>query len=266
MIDYKNIEIEFFKKQGFAIISFNRPYNLNAFNYTLISEFCDAIRSIRKENYVNCVIMTGKGKAFSVGGDISEFKVYADPVASMAKLVAKLHEGIRLIKNTNFPIVAAINGPCFGAALGYACSCDLRFCNENATFGAAFTGIGLSPDSSTSFHLPKIVGYSLASEMILLNRTLNSQEAQRYGLVNRIILSDDNLIEAVKKIASQLSTGPIEAFQASKELIQNSYLNDLEMHLEEEAKNIEKCAGTEDFLEGLNAFLEKRKPNFNKKD
>jgi len=266
MIDYKNIEIEYFKKQGFAIISFNRPHNLNAFNYALTSEFCDAIRSIRKENCINCVIMTGKGKAFSVGGDISEFKEYADPVASMAKLAAKLHEGIRLIKSINFPIVAAINGPCFGAALGYACSCDLRFCNENATFGAAFTGIGLSPDSSTSFYLPKIVGYSLASEMILLNRTLNSQEAQHYGLVNRIILSDDNLIETVKKIASQLSTGPTEAFQASKELIQNSYLNDLETHLEEEAKNIEKCAGTEDFLEGLNAFLEKRKPNFNKKE
>ncbi|MHA1670612.1 MAG: enoyl-CoA hydratase/isomerase family protein [Promethearchaeota archaeon] len=265
MIDYKYIEIEYFRNKGFAMLSFNRPHNMNAFNYTLVSEFCDALRTIIKEKSINCVIITGKGKAFSVGGDISEFKEYTDPTVSMAKLAAKLHEGIRLIKSIRIPLVAAINGPCFGAALGYACSCDLRYCNEKATFGAAFTGIGLSPDSSTSFHLPKVVGYSLASEMILLNRILNSQEAQRYGLVNNIFLSDDNFIEEVKKVVSQLSTGPIEAFQASKKLIQNSYLNDLESHLEEEAKNIEKCAGTEDFLEGLNAFLEKRRPNFKKK-
>ncbi|MHA1373972.1 MAG: enoyl-CoA hydratase/isomerase family protein [Promethearchaeota archaeon] len=265
MIDYKYIEIEYFKKKGFAMLSFNRPSNLNAFNYDLVSEFCDALRTVIKEKSINCVIITGKGKAFSVGGDINEFKEYTDPAVSMAKMAAKLHEGIRLIKSIKIPLIAAINGPCFGAALGYACSCDLRFCDEKATFGAAFTGIGLSPDSSTSFHLPKIVGYSLASEMILLNRILNSQEAQHYGLVNKIFLSDDTFIEEVKKVVSQLSTGPIEAFQASKMLIQNSYLNDLETHLEEEAKHIEKCAGTEDFLEGLNAFLEKRRPNFKKK-
>lgn len=261
MINYKYIEIEYFKEKGYVILSFNRPNNMNAFNYTLTSEFCDALRTVIKENAINCVIITGKGKAFSVGGDIREFKEYADPVASMAKLAAKLHEGIRLIKSIQIPLVAAINGPCFGAALGYACSCDLRYCNEKATFGAAFIGIGLSPDSSTSFHLPKVVGYSLASEMILLNRILNSQEAQSYGLVNKS-LSNDNFIEDVKKIASQLGTGPSKALQASKNLIKKSYLNDLETHLEEEAKSIEKCAGTEGFLEGLNAFLEKRRPNF----
>ena len=194
MIEYKYIEIEFFIKEGFAMLSFNRPHNLNAFNYDLISEFCDVLRTIIKEKSINCVIITGKGKAFSVGGDISEFKEYAYPAISMAKMAAKLHEGIRLIKSIKIPLIAAINGPCFGAALGYACSCDLRICNEKATFGAAFTGIGLSPDSSTSFHLPKIVGYSLASEMILLNRILNSQEAQRYGLVNKIILSEDSSV------------------------------------------------------------------------
>ena len=265
MINYKYIEIECFEENAFAIISFNRPHNLNALNYVLVSEFCDALKSILKEKTINCVILTGKGKAFSVGGDISEFKDYADPVVSMAKMAAKLHEGIRLIKCIKKPLIAAINGPCFGAALGYACSCDLRYCNEKATFGAAFTGIGLSPDSSTSFHLPKIVGFSLASEMILLNRILTSQEAQHYGLVNKVFFADDNFIEEVKKVASKLSKGPIEAFQASKTLIQNSYLNDLETHLDEEAKNIENCAGTEDFLEGLNAFLEKRIPNFKKK-
>ncbi|MHA1105702.1 MAG: enoyl-CoA hydratase/isomerase family protein, partial [Promethearchaeota archaeon] len=141
MIDYKYIEIEYFKKKGFAMLSFNRPSNLNAFNYDLVSEFCDALRTVIKEKSINCVIITGKGKAFSVGGDINEFKEYTDPAVSMAKMAAKLHEGIRLIKSIKIPLIAAINGPCFGAALGYACSCDLRFCDEKATFGAAFTGI-----------------------------------------------------------------------------------------------------------------------------
>jgi enoyl-CoA hydratase/carnithine racemase len=266
MIENKYIEVEHVKGMRYVILSFNRPNNLNAFNYALINEFCDSLRTLLKENSISCVIITGKGKAFSVGGDISEFKEYADPIESMAKMAAKLHEGVQLIKKAKIPIIAAINGPCFGAALGYACSCDLRYCNEKATFGAAFTGIGLSPDSSTSFHLPKIVGYSLASEMILLNRILTSQEAQHYGLVNKRLSLNENFIEEVKKIALQLSKGPIKAYQASKLLIQKSYRNDLETHLEEEAKNIEICAGTNDFLEGLDAFIEKRKPNFKNKN
>ena len=263
MNDFKTIELEVMSDKGFAIIYFNRPYARNAFNYELVSEFCECLRSLTRSPRINCLIITGKGKAFSLGGDIKEFDVAEDPVDYMANLVSKLHEGVGLLKSLKFPIIAAINGACFGAALGYISSCDLRYCRTEATFGAAFTGIGLSPDSSTSFHLPKLVGLSLANEMILLNRILTSEEAENYGLVNHVIKGEDFMFE-VQKIASQVAQGPSNAYMLSKRLLQNSYSNRLDEHLEEEAKYIKKCAGTFDFKEGVSAFLKKRKPSFNK--
>jgi len=263
MNDFKTIELEIKSENSFGIIYFNRPNARNAFNYELTSEFCECMRTISKYPSIKCLIITGIGKTFSVGGDIKEFDVAEDPVDYMAKLVSKLHEGIGLLKSQKFPIIAAINGACFGAALGYISSCDLRYCKKEATFGAAFTGIGLSPDSSTSFHLPKLIGLSLANEMILLNRILTSEEAEIHGLVNQVIKGNDFMFE-VQKIAIQVTEGSSNAYMLSKKLLNKSYLNRLDEHLEEEAKYIKKCAGTLDFKEGISAFLNKRKPSFNK--
>jgi 2-(1,2-epoxy-1,2-dihydrophenyl)acetyl-CoA isomerase len=211
---------------------------------------------------IKCIIITGKGKAFSVGGDINEFENAEDPVKFMGKMANKLHEGIKLLKGLAIPTIAAVNGACFGAALGYICTCDLRISTDNAKFGAAFTGIGLSTDSSTSFFLPKIVGLSLASDMIYLNKVLNSEEAFTFGLISSIFPSNDKFLEEVKKVALQLSHGPITAFKNVKILLTNSYTNDLITHLRMEAEKIKECAATEDFKEGISAFLEKRKPNY----
>ncbi|TFG25317.1 MAG: enoyl-CoA hydratase/isomerase family protein [Promethearchaeota archaeon] len=263
MNDFKTIELEIKGENGFAVIYFNRPNARNAFNYELVSEFCECLRIISRSPTIKCLIITGKGKVFSVGGDIKEFNIANDPVDYMANLVSKLHEGIGLLKSMSFPIIAAINGACFGAALGYISSCDLRYCKKEATFGAAFTGIGLSPDSSTSFHLPKIVGLSLANEMIFLNRILTSEEAESYGLVNHVI-QEENFTSEIRKIASQVAQGPSNAYMLSKILLQNSYSNRLDEHLEEEANYIKKCAGIFDFKEGISAFLKKRQPSFNK--
>ena len=161
--------------------------------------------------------------------------------------------------------IAAINGACFGAGLGYATACDFRISSENATFGCAFTKIGLSPDSSSTWHLPKLVGLSLANEMLFLNRVLNAGEALQFSLVNKIIKPEEQFIEEVKKFALGICQGSPIAFSYTKKLIKESYINDLEAHLEKEAENIVKAAGTEDFQEGLKAFFEKRKPNFKAK-
>lgn len=262
MLKFETIILEIKEQKRLATIYFNRPTSLNALNYNMVSEFCQALEVVSKMKSLRCLILTGIEKTFSVGGDINEFKNAVDPGAFMYQMADKLHEAVKLLKCLNIPLIAAINGLCFGAALGYACTCDLRICHSESKFGAAFTGIGLSTDSSTSFYLPKIVGPSLANEMILMNRILNSEEAKRYNLVTHIISSDFDFLEEIEKIAVKLIRGAPIAFAKVKELINKSFFNNLEEHLELEKEYIKICAESEDFQEGLKAFLEKREPKF----
>jgi 2-(1,2-epoxy-1,2-dihydrophenyl)acetyl-CoA isomerase len=262
LLNFETIDLELDFEDGMATLIFNRPKRLNAFNYQLVSEFCVALEQMFSNEKIKCLVISGFGNTFSVGGDINEFRSAEDPVKFMSKMADKLHEGITLLKTLEIPTIAAVNGPCFGAALGYICACELRYCTENAKFGAAFTGIGLSPDSSTSFHLPKIVGLTLASEMIYLNKVLNPVEALQFGLVSSIYPSNNKFLVEIKKIASKLSHGPLKAFKNVKSLLNEAYTNDLITHLQMEAKKIRECAGTEDFIEGISAFLAKRKANY----
>ncbi|MBY9019440.1 MAG: enoyl-CoA hydratase/isomerase family protein [Candidatus Lokiarchaeota archaeon] len=262
MFKYENIKIELDESNRIATLHFNRPNSMNAFSFELVSEFCKAINELRSLTSLKCLIITGMGKNFSVGGDIKEFKEAKEPQEFMGKLADKLHEGIMLLKDLSVPSLAAVNGPCFGASLGYACSCDIRICRESASFGAAFAGIGLSPDSSTSYHLPKLVGLSLATEMILLNRIITAKEALQFGLVSMTVPDEKDFLGDVMKIALKISQGPTIAYKNIKDLLNNSYKNDLVTHLKNESEKIKKCAGTKDFQEGIKAFLEKRKPNF----
>lgn len=262
MSENKLIELEIDKSNNLAILFLNRPTQFNALSYKLAEDLYDALNEISNNKVIRSLIIIGKGKAFCGGGDLIEFNEAEDPKAFLSKLVSKLHAGLKILKTMRAPSIAAVNGPCFGAGLGLACSCDLRICSENASFGSAFTGVGLSPNTSTTYHLPKIVGLSVANEMIFLNRNLNSEEALRFNLVSRVIKTEKSLLDEVKKIAVKLSRGPPIAFANAKKLINDSYNNNLEKHLDFEAENIKISAGTEDFKEGVKAFLEKRKPNF----
>jgi 2-(1,2-epoxy-1,2-dihydrophenyl)acetyl-CoA isomerase len=262
MVQFETIELEIEESDGYAILYLNRPNQLNALSYKLAEELSLALKELYNYETIRCLIITGKGRAFCGGGDIVEFKKAENPSEFMIKLVDKLHESIKLIKNFKIPSIAAVNGACFGAGLGFACACDLRICSESATFSSAFTSVGLSPNSSTTYHLPKIVGLSLANEMILLNRILNAEEALKFNLVSRIISSDFSFLQEIKKVAMKISRGPPLAFESSRKLLLKSFSNALEKQLNEETENIRKNAGTEDFQEGIKAFLEKRKPNF----
>ena len=262
MFKYENIILELNESNGIVTLYFNRPKSRNAFNFNLVSDFCLAINDLKSLKSLKCLIITGVGKYFSVGGDIKEFKKAKAPQEFMGKLADKLHEGIILLKDLCVPSLAAINGSCFGASLGYACSCDIRICRYSANFGAAFAGIGLSPDSSTSYYLPKLVGLSLATEMILLNRTITAKEAKNFGLVSMTISDEKDFLTEVKKIALQISQGPTIAYKNIKDLLNISNKSDLLSHLKSESEKIKICAGTEDFQEGIDAFLDKRKPVF----
>jgi len=262
MKEHKYLELDKDLSKYYVILYLNRPDQLNALSYELAVELYDILKEISIDKEIRSLIITGRGKAFCGGGDLIEFKKADDPQDFLSKLAYKLHESLKLLKTMRAPSIAAVNGACFGAGLGLALSCDLRICSENASFGSAFTGVGLSPDSSTTFHLPKIVGLSIANEMIFLNRILTAEEAKKFNLVLKVIESDNSLLDEGKKLAIKLSSGAPIAFANAKKLINDSFHNNLETHLKLEADNIKVCAGTEDFQEGVKAFLEKRKPNF----
>ncbi|MFX1380933.1 MAG: enoyl-CoA hydratase/isomerase family protein, partial [Promethearchaeota archaeon] len=234
MNQYKTIELEIFESEGFAIIYLNRPDQLNALNNQLCDDFYLAIEEVSKKDFIRCLIITGRGKAFCAGGDLVEFQQSDAPGNFLYDLASNFHKSIKILKSINTPSIAAINGPCFGVGLSLACACDLRFCTNNAKFSVAFTSVGLSPDSSLTYHLPKIVGLPLANEMALLNRILTSEEAEKYNLVSQIIGGDTPFLEEIKKIAQKISNGPTLAFGSTKYLFSKSFTNDLNAHLEEE--------------------------------
>lgn len=262
MTEFETLELEFDESNKYVVIFLNRPQRLNALNYKYAEDMSRALRDISKKDNIRCVIITGKGRAFSVGGDIVEFKEAENRGEHMFKMANKLHEGIEILSSLKAPSLAAVNGDCFGAALGLVCACDLRICSENARFGSAFTGIGASTDSSISYYLPRIVGLSLAKEMVYLNRVLSAEEALKFNLVSRVIGSDLPILAEARKIALKISQGPVLAFERVKKLFNTSFTNDLKKQLNDEAKYLGKSGETDDFLEGLIAFLEKRKPNF----
>ena len=228
----------------------------------MYSLFYAVIEKIAKMDFIRCVIITGRGKAFCAGGDLVEFRQSDAPGNFLHNLASNFHRSIKILKSMNAPIIAAINGPCFGVGLSIACACDLRYCTNNARFSVAFTSVGLSPDSSLTYHLPKIVGLKIAMEMAILNRVLSSEEAVKYDLVSQIINDDKFFLEEVKKIAIKVSQGPTVAFGSTKYLFSKAFTNDLNTHLDEELIHVSMNAATEDFQEGVNSFFQKKKPNF----
>lgn len=262
MKQFKTIILELLESEGLATIILNRPDQLNALNNQLSDDFYEAIKEVSEKDSIRCLIITGKGKAFCAGGDLIEFRQSDAPGNFLHDLAANFHRSINILKTMKTPSIAAINGACYGVGLSLACACDLRYCTNNAKFSVAFTSVGLSPDSSLTYHLPKIVGLKIATEMAILNRVLSSKEAVKYDLVSQIIDDDKPFLEEVKKIAAKVSQGPTNAFGSTKYLFSKAFTNDLSTHLEEELKHVSMNAATEDFQEGVNAFFQKKKPNF----
>ncbi len=262
MTHFETVDLEFNKTSNIATLYLNRPNQLNALNEQLTDDICSAIKEISTTESIRCLIIAGRGKAFCAGGDLVEFGKIEKPEEYMHGLAIRFNEGIKTLKSLNSPSIAAVHGSCFGVGLSIACACDLRACSEDAKFALAFTNVGLSPDSSLTFHLPKIVGLPIANEMAILNRILNAEDAKKYNLVSQIINSKESFMEEIYKIAIKISQGPTLAFGSTKKLFVRSFSNDLNAHLEEELENFKKNAATGDFREALSSFAEKRKPNF----
>ncbi len=257
----KLVELEVVENGSIAIVTLNRPDALNALNMPLSEEFEKVARQVAQDPKVRAAIVTGKGKAFCAGGDLAAFKASKAPGTFLHDLAALFHKAILAIRGMNVPWIAAINGPCFGVGLSLACCCDLRLASVAAKFSVAFTGVGLSPDSSLLYYLPKIVGIAKASELTLLNTSLSAEDALKMNLVTKVS-SPEDLMKDTLEVAKKLASMPTRALGMDKRQLDASYSLPLEQHLELELKYVSESATTADFREGCASFFERRKPNF----
>ena len=255
------VDLEVVEQGKIALVGFNRPEALNALNSQFASDLEEVVGKLHKEKKIRAVVVTGRGRAFCAGGDLAEFRAAPDPKKFIHGLARSVHKSVLNIRGMNAPWIAAINGPCFGVGLSLACCCDLRIASTEATFSVGFTGVGLSPDSSLLYFLPKIVGLTKATEMTLLNMALSAEKALEIHLVNRIV-EPESLAEDSFEMAKKIANMPTLALGMDKKMLDASFSDTLEQHLDLELECVSESAGTADFQEGCAAFLERRKPEF----
>lgn len=249
---------------GAATITLNRPDRSNALDDEMTREILDALKQIERDAEIRAVVLTGAGKNFCAGQDLGAFlerQKAPDGISVREHLQNGFNRIVARIRTIEKPFIAAVNGACAGAGLGIACACDLRYGSENAKFRMAFIGIGLGPDSGTSFLLPRIIGWGHALDMAMTNELVDAREAFAWGLANKIYAPDD-LMPTTMTMAKQLAKAPTRGIGITKRAFNRALVNDLEGALDYEAHLQEIAIATQDHAEGVKAFLEKRAPNF----
>jgi 2-(1,2-epoxy-1,2-dihydrophenyl)acetyl-CoA isomerase len=255
------VDLEVLEQGKVALVRFNRPEALNALNSQFAADLGRVVDQLNEDDKIRAVIVTGEGRAFCAGGDLAEFKAAEDPKQFLHDLAGSVHKSVLKMRGMNAPWVAAINGACFGVGLSLACCCDLRMASTEAKFSVGFTGVGLAPDSSLLYYLPKIVGLAKATEMALLNKAVSAEKALEMGLVSKVV-EPEKLMEEASGIAKTLASMPTLALGMDKKMLDASFSDTLEQHLDLELECVSESAGTADFQEGCAAFFERRKPNF----
>jgi 2-(1,2-epoxy-1,2-dihydrophenyl)acetyl-CoA isomerase len=246
-------------KNGVFTITLNRP-KVNAFNFDMIAAFQTALKQAQRDSQVRCVLITGSGSVFSAGQDVKEFD-QANNVSFRYHLQRTYNPIILQIRRLEKPVLAAVNGAVSGAALGIALACDLRMAAETARFLVGFLGIGLAPDSAVSLLLPALIGLGRATEFTFSNVSIGAEEALAWGLVNRVVPAAE-LNEQAVEWARRLAQGPIQAMGLAKRDFNKAVLGNLEEVLDYEA-HIQEVAGKRaEHKEGVQAFLNKRTPDF----
>jgi enoyl-CoA hydratase len=248
------------KKEGIATITINRPKALNALNKQAVQEISARLDEAEEDDAVKVIVITGAGdKGFCVGLDLKSVKgISAVNGMNLSLLGQKLTKKIEELKK---PVIAAINGYALGGGLELAMSCDLRIASETAKLGQTELNVGLIPGWGGTQRLPRLVGRAIAKEMIFTAKMIDAKTAERLGLLNKVV-PPDQLKSAVKEIATELMTKPPVGLQLAKQLINSSIETDLTKGLVQEAQAFGVLASTEDFDEGVAAFIEKRKPKY----
>ncbi len=252
------------KRNQIARITLNRPAALNAFDDQMGEEFYVALKEAEKDPETRCLVITGAGRAFSAGEDVSGLKERYGTGQHPSlgdHLRKKYHPIILRIRNMEKPIIARMNGIAAGSGASIALACDIRIASEEAGLKQAFIGVGLVPDSGSSYFLTQTLGPGRALELIMTGRTVPAREAETLGLVTKTVAAVD-LDKTVDEIAEKLANGPTRALGLSKRVVNQASKLELSDALEYEAQNQDIAGKTKDHLEAVKAFLEKRQPKF----
>ncbi len=253
---YETIQLHV--EAGVATITLNRPAQFNALNLQMSKDLLDATIRLDENPEVRCVVLTGNGKAFFAGGDLSGFGAAGDSRGALLKeMTTYFHGAISRLAAMNAPVIAKINGVAAGAGFSAMLACDLAVAAASAKFTMAYTRSGLTPDGSSTWFLPRTVGLRRAQELTLLNPTLSAEQALEWGLITKVV-PDADLDTAVAEMAASLAAGPTLTLGGAKRLLRESADHGLEAQMEREARSIASIALTADGREGVAAFLEKR--------
>ena len=255
---YKTLQINI--KDNVAYILLNRPQRLNSFDIKLGEELYTVLKEINAKPEIRAVVLKGTGKGFCGGGDVKEMHDAKDKSKFLRDLTKAIHLCVIEMRTMEKPVIAAINGAAFGAGLSLALACDIIISVKDAKFGTAFIGIGLAPGCGTQF-FTKLVGYQKACEYILTSKTFTAEEAHNLGIVNKVV-DADRLDDAVDEFVSKFKKLAPIAVGKAKMLINKSLDNDMIAHLELESITASLSAASDDFNEGVTAFVEKRRPLF----
>ena len=254
--------IKYAVDDGLAKIAFNRPDAGNSINRKFAHEFMDVAIKSTTDPSVRCIVIGAVGSMYSFGGDLKFFSTEMDKIeGTLMELTAVLHQGIQRFHNCKVPVIIVVNGMAAGGGFSLALFADIVFASRSSKFTMAYTNAGLSPDGSSSYYLPRLVGLRRAQELMLTNRVLSAEEAREWGVVT-YVCDDDKLDGEVEKLALKLASGPTRAHGAVKQLLARTYDQSLEVQLEQESRLIAEMADSKDGREGLDAFLNKRKPKF----
>lgn len=252
--------IRFEIKNSIAFITLNRPEKLNAFNREMAFSFQEKLDECEKNISIRCICITGAGKAFCAGQDLAEV---VDPNGpGMGKILSEHYNPIiKKIRNLNKPVLAIVNGVAAGAGANIALCCDVIVAAESSSFIQAFSKIGLIPDSGGTYFLPRLIGFQKASAIMMLGDRISAIEAERIGMIYKYF-PDAVFFAEAEKIAITLSQLPAKSIAFSKQALNKSLEQNLEQQLNTEDLLQQKAAATNDFKEGVTAFIEKRKPDF----
>jgi 2-(1,2-epoxy-1,2-dihydrophenyl)acetyl-CoA isomerase len=245
-----------------ATITLNRPALLNALNGELAQQLYAAVQSCAADEAIRCVVLRGAGRGFMAGGDIKSFRERLNtPGGPTEFLFEPFHGSISLLRSMAKPVIASLHGPVAGAGVSLALAPDLAIAAESAVFTLAYTRIGTSPDGGSTYLLPRIVGLRRALEIALLAENFDARQALDWGVVNRVV-PDEQLAAETARMAERLAGGPTAAYAKVKALLNKSLDQDLAAQLSAEEEFFRASTRTRDFAEGVNAFLDKRRPGF----
>ena len=261
-MDFETILLE--KDVGVATLTLNRPDRLNSCTTGMYRELSMIMRQINRDDEIKVVILTGAGRGFCAGSDVSDRlanRIEKGGEENRFEILQQVGSTALDVADVDKPIIGAINGVAVGAGLSLALLCDIRVASDKARFGAVWVNMGLIPDVGATYYLPRVVGIEKAVELMVTGDIINADEALRIGLVNKVVSSEQLMITA-KELATKIAAGPSVAIELIKRGLRRALNNDLKTQLDYEscAQNI--CRKTKDHKEAIQAFMEKRKPHF----